>query len=72
MVEGLGLRASFQGFDTYEDASTDYFEARAKGWVRVLRLPFDNVRVLVPLKLLKMCNSLRIRIFNHSFFSFIV
>jgi len=50
MVEGLGLRASFQGFNTYEDASTDYFEACAKGWVRVLRLPFDDVRVFGPIE----------------------
>ena len=50
MVEGLGSRASFQGFDTYEDASSDYFEARTQGWVRVVRLPSDDENVFGPIE----------------------
>jgi hypothetical protein len=51
MVEGLGSRASFQGFETYEDASTDYFEAHSQGWVRVVRLPSDDESVFGPIEM---------------------
>ena len=50
MVDGLGSHASFQGFDTYKDASTDYFEAHARGWVRVVRLPSDDEDIFGPIE----------------------
>jgi len=42
LVEGLGSRALYQGFASHEEALTDYLEARAKSWVRVIRLPGDS------------------------------
>lgn len=50
MVEGLGSCASFQGFETYEDASADYFEARAQGWVKVVRLASNDESIFGPIE----------------------
>jgi hypothetical protein len=41
LVEGL-TQGLWQGFKTYDEAITDYFNARGKDWDRVIRLPGDS------------------------------
>jgi len=45
LIEGLGSRALYQGFASYEEALANYLEARAGNWVRVIRLTGDSETV---------------------------
>jgi hypothetical protein len=45
MVDGLGTRATYQSFPSHELALENYFTARTKGFVQVVRLPGDSEEV---------------------------